>query len=54
MSGITTETPFDLTDAVRKLVTEDDEPVDNIFSEKQRPLPALDRRGPVTRRRPNW
>jgi Uma2 family endonuclease len=31
---------FDLTDIVKNLVTEDDEPVDNIFSEKQQRLLA--------------
>ena len=38
MSGTLSETPFDLTEAVRNLVTEDDEPVDNILSEKQQRL----------------
>lgn len=38
MSGTVLETSFDLTEAVRNLVTEDDEPVDNIFSEKQQRL----------------
>jgi Uma2 family endonuclease len=38
MSGSLTETPFDLTEAIRNLVTEDDEPVDNILSEKQQRL----------------
>jgi Uma2 family endonuclease len=38
MSGTLTETPFDLTEAIRNLVTEDDEPVDNILSEKQQRL----------------
>jgi Uma2 family endonuclease len=38
MSGTMTETPFDLTAAVRNLITEDDEPVDNILSEKQQRL----------------
>ncbi len=32
------QTPFDLTTAVRNLITEDDEPVDNILSEKQQRL----------------
>jgi Uma2 family endonuclease len=38
MSGTVTETPFDLTESVKNLVTEDDEPVDNILSEKQQRL----------------
>jgi Uma2 family endonuclease len=38
MSGTLSETPFDLTEAVRNLITEDDEPVDNILSEKQQRL----------------
>ena len=38
MSGTMTETPFNLTEAVRNLVTADDEPVDNILSEKQQRL----------------
>lgn len=38
MSGMLTEMTFDLSEAVRNLVTEDDEPVDNILSEKQQRL----------------
>lgn len=38
MSATLLETPFDLTTAVRNLITEDDEPVDNILSEKQQRL----------------
>lgn len=39
MSGTVTEMPFELSEAVKNLVTEDDEPADNILSEKQqRPL----------------
>ncbi len=38
MSSIMPETPFDLSEIVRNLVTEDDEPVDNILSEKQQRL----------------
>ena len=38
MSGLLLEESFDLTEAVRNLITEDDEPVDNIFSEKQQRL----------------
>src|SRR2546426_11194091 len=38
MSGTIKEPPFDLTAAVRNLITEDDEPVDNILSEKQQRL----------------
>jgi Uma2 family endonuclease len=38
MSATLTQTPFDLTTAVRNLITEDDEPVDNILSEKQQRL----------------
>lgn len=34
MSATLTETPFDLTAAVKTLITEDDEPVDNVYSEK--------------------
>ena len=36
MSHPPTDTPVDITAAVNALVTEDDEPVDNVFSEKQR------------------
>jgi Uma2 family endonuclease len=38
MSQTVTETPFDLTELVNQLVTEDDEPVDNTFSEKEQRL----------------
>ena len=38
MAHPTTDTPVDITAAVNALVTEDDEPVDNIFSEKQQRL----------------
>ncbi len=38
MSATLLETPFDLTTAVKNLITEDDEPVDNILSEKQQRL----------------
>ena len=38
MPATLTETPFDLTTAVRNLITEDDEPVDNLLSEKQQRL----------------
>lgn len=38
MFGIIPEKPFDLTEAVKNLVTEDDQPVDNILSEKQQRL----------------
>lgn len=38
MSATLLQTPFDLTTAVRNLITEDDEPVDNILSEKQQRL----------------
>ncbi len=38
MSATLLETPFDLTTAVRNLITEDDEPVDNLLSEKQQRL----------------
>lgn len=40
MSKTLTEAPFDLTALVENLVTEDDEPVDNLFSEKQQRLLA--------------
>lgn len=40
MSKTLTETPFHLTAMVENLVTEDDEPVDNLFSEKQQRLLA--------------
>lgn len=40
MSGTIKEMSFDLTEAVRNLITEDDEPVDNILSEKQQRLLA--------------
>jgi Uma2 family endonuclease len=40
MSGTLSEIPFDLTEAVRNLITEDEEPVDNILSEKQQRLLA--------------
>jgi len=40
MSSTVTETPFDLSEIVKNLVTEDDEPVDNILSEKQQRLLA--------------
>lgn len=63
------QTPFDLTTAVRNLITEDDEPVDNILSEKQQRLlvdalyeswtpPAVEgeenRAAPTTLARPFW
>jgi Uma2 family endonuclease len=38
MAHLPTDTPVDITAAVNALVTEDDEPVDNIFSEKQQRL----------------
>lgn len=38
MSGLLLEESFDLTEAVRNLITEDDEPVDNLYSEKQQRL----------------
>src|SRR5947209_16353917 len=38
MSQALTESPVDLTQIVENLVTEDDEPVDNLFSEKQQRL----------------
>jgi hypothetical protein len=38
MAATLLETPFDLTTAVKNLITEDDEPVDNILSEKQQRL----------------
>lgn len=38
MAHIPTDTSFDITAAVNALVTEDDEPVDNVFSEKQQRL----------------
>jgi len=38
MAQTPTDTLFDLTAAVNALVTEDDEPVDNVFSEKQQRL----------------
>ncbi len=38
MSSTMPETPFDLSEVVKNLVTEDDEPVDNILSEKQQRL----------------
>ena len=38
MSHPPTDTPVDITAAVNALVTEDDEPVDNVFSEKQQRL----------------
>jgi Putative restriction endonuclease len=63
MSQPLTETQFDLDEAVRNLVTEDDEPVDNILSEKQQRLlvdplyedwtPPFDPEAPVNPR-PFW
>lgn len=38
MSVLLLEESFDLTEAVRNLVTEDDEPVDNLYTEKQQRL----------------
>lgn len=38
MSYPQTEIPLDLTEAVNRLVTEDDEPVDNTLSKKQQRL----------------
>ena len=38
MAHLPTDTSFDITAAVNALVTEDDEPVDNVFSEKQQRL----------------
>jgi Uma2 family endonuclease len=38
MSQLLRETPFDLSEIVKNLVTEDDEPVDNLFSAKQQRL----------------
>ena len=38
MSSTLAESPFDLSDIVANLITEDDEPVDNILSEKQQRL----------------
>lgn len=38
MSQILAETPLDLRDIIENIVTEDDEPVDNLFSAKQQTL----------------
>ena len=38
MSQLVRETPFDLSQIVKNLVTEDDEPADNLFSAKQQHL----------------
>lgn len=38
MSSTLPEIPFDLAEAERNLITEDDEPVDNLFSAKQQRL----------------
>ena len=38
MSHALAEIPYDLHDAIENIVTEDDEPVDNLFSEKQQRL----------------
>src|SRR5262245_16827065 len=38
MSQALAEIPYDLRDIIENIVTEDDEPVDNLFSEKQQRL----------------
>jgi hypothetical protein len=38
MSQALAETPFDLQDVIKHIVTEDDEPVANLFSAKQQRL----------------
>jgi Uma2 family endonuclease len=38
MSRVLAETPIDLRDVIENIVTEDDEPVDNLFSAKQQTL----------------